>query len=66
MQSGIRWNLDSEYCQLRLSRRIVLVVSAIPRLRRLQNLLYLDLWFARTQQCRDQPKGKGREEFQKR
>jgi hypothetical protein len=66
MQSSVGRNRDPEHCQLWLSSRIALVVNAIPRLCRLQNLLHLDLWLARTQQSRDQPKGKGRKEFQKR
>jgi hypothetical protein len=66
MQSSVGRNLDPEHSQLWLPGRIALVVNAIPRLCRLQNLLDLDLWFARIQQSRDQPKGKGRKVFQKR
>ena len=57
MQSGIRRNPDPEHGQLRLSSSIAVIVFAIPRLRRLENLLYLDSWLARTQHSRDQPKG---------
>jgi hypothetical protein len=52
--------------QRSVAQRCALVVNAIPRLCRLQNLLHLDLWLARARQGRDQPKGKGRKEFQKR
>ena len=57
MQSCIGRNSDPEHSQLGLSTRIALIVFAIPRLRRLQNLLHIDSWLARTLHSRDKPKG---------
>jgi hypothetical protein len=64
MQSSVRRNLNPEHGQLWQPGRIALVVSAIPRLCRLQNLLHLNLRLARRQQRWDQPEGKNQKESQ--
>lgn len=64
-QSGVGRNRDPQYRHLRLPGGIAGVLTAIPRLRCLQDLFNLDLWLARTQQGRDQPERQAQKGVQK-